>query len=303
MSIFIINYLPVIFTYYWIYHHQAINLLYFIFIILPLMELLIPLPLYFLKSRPKKPIDHLLLYLWFPMEISMFFLFVFTQQLTFTNSVVMGLIMGLGINVAHELIHKPYPIPKWFGRRLLEFCGYGHWEWQHILYHHKNVGYPTDPATAPKGMSVYKFIPKCMKKTLKQAWDSDSERVVITLHRSLMINFTFFLFFGVQVAIFHLCSAFISIMFLETINYLEHYGLTRKENELVNEIHSWDAPYGWSSLILFKLPFHSDHHINAWKSYPELKVRENSPKYRFSYPVMFLITLVPPLFFWVTNNV
>lgn len=301
MSIFIANYIPVLLTFYWIYQRQSINLLYFVFIALPLMEILLPLPINFLASRTKKPIDNFLLHLWYPIEIILFTLFINTKQFTLIDSVVMSLIMALGINVAHELIHKPACIHKWFGRRLLEFSGYGFWEWQHLYYHHRNVGLPNDPATAPLGMSVYQFVPRSIYGTIVQAWKHNPAEFILSVHRTFVIQMFLNLFLGFQVARFHFYSSFFSILFLEMINYLEHYGLTRKEDEKVNEIHSWDAPYLWSSLLLFKLPFHADHHINAWKSYYELKVRDSSPKYPFSYPIMLLISLVPPLFFKIAK--
>jgi alkane 1-monooxygenase len=56
-----------------------------------------------------------------------------------------------------------------------------------------------------------------------------------------------------------------AIMYLEIINYIEHYGLKRKklsngEYEKVNIKHSWNAPHRFSNYLLFKLQRHSDHH-------------------------------------------
>ncbi len=51
--------------------------------------------------------------------------------------------------------------------------------------------------------------------------------------------------------------ASISVLFLENVNYLEHYGLLRKKingvYERVNITHSWNAPHRFSNYILFKL--------------------------------------------------
>jgi alkane 1-monooxygenase len=51
---------------------------------------------------------------------------------------------------------------------------------------------------------------------------------------------------------------------LETINYIEHYGLERKklpdgEYEKVTIRHSWNAPHKFSNYILMKIQRHSDH--------------------------------------------
>ena len=297
MNIYWISIIPVLLSYYWILNKTSIYLLYLVFIIIPLLEILLPLPIDLLNARKKTSTDNLLLHLWYPLEVGMFLLFVLTRQFSAQDVMCMSLMMALGINVAHELIHKPQDNHRWTGRRLLEFTAYGFWETQHLLYHHKNVGWPNDPATAPKGMSVYEFVPRCIAGTVKQAYLHDSNNFLKSLHKTFIINFAIFLFLGKQAAFFHFKSCIVSIIFLEMINYLEHYGLVRKPDEKVYESHSWDAPYYWSSLLLFKLTFHSDHHLNAWKSYPELKIRDFSPKMPFSYPVMLLLSLVPPLFF------
>jgi alkane 1-monooxygenase len=265
------------------------------------MEFLLPLPKIYLSARPKKQIDNLLLHLWYPIELIAFISFIITKQFTLIDSLTMSLIMALGINVAHELIHKPQYIHKWFGRRLLEFSSYGFWEWQHLFYHHKNVGLHEDPATAPLGMSIYEFVPRSIYGTIVQAWKHDPQKFMLSLCNTLMIQIFLYYVFDFQVLKFYCQSAFFSIIFLEMINYLEHYGLLRKPTEKVTEIHSWDAPYSWSSLFLFKLPFHADHHINSYKSYTELKIRESSPKYIISYPVLLLVSLIPPLFFYISK--
>lgn len=297
MNIYWTSIIPVLLSYYWILNQCSINLLYLVFVIIPLLEMVVPLPICFLNPRKKSSSDNFLLHLWYPLEIAMFLLFVFTKQFAWQDVMCMSLMMALGINVAHELIHKPQEHHRWTGRRLLEFTGYGFWEIQHLLYHHKNVGLPHDPATAPKGMTIYRFIPRSIIGTIRQAYLHDPRYFLLTVYKSFLINASIILFYGKHAAFFHFKCCLVSIIFLEMINYLEHYGLVRKPDEKVYESHSWDAPYYWSSLLLFKLTFHSDHHLNAWKSYPELKVRDYSPKMPFSYPVMLLLSLVPPLFF------
>ena len=57
---------------------------------------------------------------------------------------------------------------------------------------------------------------------------------------------------------FFVISNIFGIYNLEVINYLEHYGLNRKEispgvYEKVNINHSWNAAYYFSNCIMFKL--------------------------------------------------
>ena len=56
------------------------------------------------------------------------------------------------------------------------------------------------------------------------------------------------------------------IILLETINYIEHYGLVRKKDsrgiyEPITEMHSWNS---CSSVLLFRIQRHSDHHMHAY---------------------------------------
>lgn len=81
-----------------------------------------------------------------------------------------------------------------------------------------------------------------------------------------------YLLFGISGAVYFIITGFTGVMFLESVNYIEHYGLSRKEvspgiYEPVNISHSWNAPHRLSNYLLFKLQRHSDHHENPYKPY------------------------------------
>ncbi len=72
--------------------------------------------------------------------------------------------------------------------------------------------------------------------------------------------------------IFFSLSAFMMIVFLEVINFVEHYGLRRQQlkdgsYEPANVTHSWNTPARLTNYVLFKLQRHSDHHENSFKEY------------------------------------
>ena len=93
----------------------------------------------------------------------------------------------------------------------------------------------------------------------------------------------------------------ISFLFLETINYIEHYGLRRKKigykYERVQNPHSWNSDHIMGRIILYELTRHSDHHFRASKKYQVLESLEESPKLPFGYPMSMLLAFVPPLWF------
>ncbi len=64
--------------------------------------------------------------------------------------------------------------------------------------------------------------------------------------------------FGLKAAIFSVMQGAVAIFMLETVNYIEHYGLLRKKDEYgiyesVNIRHSWNAPQAFTNYLLFKL--------------------------------------------------
>jgi len=97
-------------------------------------------------------------------------------------------------------------------------------------------------------------------------------------------------------------AAISGILLLETVNYIEHYGLLRKlkENgkyEKVQHQHSWNSDHILGRIFLFELSRHSDHHYKASKHYQILNSLPDSPQMPTGYPGMMLLALVPPL--WV----
>ena len=102
-------------------------------------------------------------------------------------------------------------------------------------------------------------------------------------------------------------AAVSGIILLETVNYIEHYGLLRKQNEhgryeRVKRNHSWNSDHQVGQVLLFNLSRHSDHHYNGAKHYQLLKTVPESPQMPTGYPGMMLLSLFPPLWFWVMNK-
>lgn len=99
-------------------------------------------------------------------------------------------------------------------------------------------------------------------------------------------------------AFYFVAIGFVGVIFLETVNYIEHYGLERKklpngQYERVNKTHSWNAPHRISNYFLFKLQRHSDHHENPLKPYQILESWETSPMLPNGYAACFLLAWFP----------
>jgi alkane 1-monooxygenase len=101
-------------------------------------------------------------------------------------------------------------------------------------------------------------------------------------------------------------QAVVSIVMLETVNYLEHYGLQRRKGpdgryERVGPQHSWNAAWMVTSSFSFRLQRHADHHLCGARPYQLLRDVSEAPQLPFSYPGAMLLAALPPLHFKVMH--
>jgi alkane 1-monooxygenase len=113
-------------------------------------------------------------------------------------------------------------------------------------------------------------------------------------------------FFGGTILLYFLAAATCGFLLLETVNYIEHYGLAREKMssggyEAVKPHHSWNSDHLLGRLLLFELSRHSDHHYRAARKYQVLRHMEPSPQMPTGYPGMMVLAMVPPLWFAVMN--
>lgn len=232
-----------------------------------------------------------------------------------------GIVVGTnGINVAHELGHRQSSIEQLLAKFLLLPALYMHFFIEHNLGHHKNVGTPEDPATAKRGESVYHFwvssivgqfisAARIQKRLLVQSqasfWSFRNQFLVFLLVEMAYL-FLLYLTFGTSGMGYGVLIALVAILLLETINYIEHYGLTRKftsgRYDRVTPMHSWNSNHVVGRMVLYELTRHSDHHHRASKKYQVLESIESSPQLPFGYTTSMVVALVPPLWFALMNT-
>jgi alkane 1-monooxygenase len=113
--------------------------------------------------------------------------------------------------------------------------------------------------------------------------------------------------FGIVATLYFVTAAIMGALLLETVNYIEHYGLARKKAadahyERVKPQHSWNSNHVIGRLMLFELSRHSDHHYLASRKYQILRHMEDAPQMPTGYPGMILLSLFPPLWFHVMHR-
>lgn len=234
----------------------------------------------------------------------------------------LGMMCGVvGINVAHELGHRHRPLDRMLSKTLLVSSLYAHFYIEHNRGHHRHVATPNDPATARKNEILYIFWFRSIFGAWSGAWHIEADRLKKigkpwwSIHNEMLrlqlvqaaVVFAVVLFFGTQVALYFVIAAFMGGVLLETVNYIEHYGLARKANaegryERVMPKHSWNSNHVYGRLLLFELSRHSDHHYKASTPYQLLDHIDAAPQLPTGYPGMMLLALIPPVFFAVMNR-
>ncbi|WP_275315483.1 alkane 1-monooxygenase [Tenacibaculum bernardetii] len=271
----------------------------------------------------------LILYATIPIQLLFVgWFFYVIQEVNLTTTEITGRILALGvmcgvigINVGHELGHRNNRFDEFLGELLLLTSLNTHFLPYHNAGHHLNVATPKDAATARKNEVLYLFWIRSHITSYYQAWQSENKRlkstgrnwfhyqnrmVIYTVCNLLFLGLIYFSFTPFVLFAF-IGAAVFGIILLETINYIEHYGLLRKqlENgryERVKRIHSWNSDHVIGQVLLFNLSRHSDHHYNGSKHYQLLKTVPESPQMPTGYPGMMLLSLIPPLWLLVMNK-
>ena len=216
---------------------------------------------------------------------------------------VMGTVPG------HELTHrKRNRFDMFFGNWLLSLSWDCAFAIEHVYGHHKNVGLPSDPATAKRGENLYAFIVKAAINEQRDAWMIEFEhlkrrgynpfslhnRMILGYLRSLFITFIAYLVGGLVGMLFYLLCAFIAKALLEVINYTEHYGLLREPEKPIEPRHSWNSNNVMSSILLYNVTRHSAHHEKANLKFWELESYPNAPMMPQGYLSMLYLAIFFP---------
>jgi alkane 1-monooxygenase len=227
-----------------------------------------------------------------------------------------GLYSGLGINTAHELGHKQTELERRMARIVLAVPVYGHFCVEHNRGHHRYVATPIDPASARMGESIYRFacreIPggfhrgwraekERLARTGKPVWSADNE-ILQSYALSAALQLVLIAAFGAIMIPFLAIHNIFAWWQLTSANYVEHYGLLRRRDadgrlERCQPHHSWNADYVVSNVLLYHLERHSDHHAHPTRRYQSLRSFPGLPTLPNGYFGMFLVALIPTLWY------
>ncbi|MFC3966536.1 alkane 1-monooxygenase, partial [Nocardia jiangsuensis] len=232
----------------------------------------------------------------------------------FGLATTLGLVSGIGINAAHELGHRVERLERWLAKIALAQSGYGHFFVEHNRGHHVRVATPEDPASARLGESLYAFLPRSVWGGFRSAiriererlarrgvgWWSPENQVVQAWAMTVVLFGGLVVAFGLAVLPWLLLQAVIGAALLETVNYVEHYGLLRERRPdgrwaRCSPRDSWNSDRLVTNIFLFHLQRHSDHHANPGRRYQTLRTSEVAPQLPAGYASMIVFAAVPPL--------
>jgi alkane 1-monooxygenase len=269
--------------------------------------------------------------LWTPFQLlTIFGIMVYVVQTNHLRPVeqwllfaALGILSGtIGITYAHELMHQKPKLERWLADILLSSVLYAHFRSEHLLVHHRYIGTPRDPVTARYGESFYRFFPRVLYQSLVSSFKAEkamlARKELPWFHRSnpfwrywaLEAGFVLLAWgIGGWWGVFLFATqAFWAVFQLELVDYVEHYGLTRKhlgdgKYEHVLPRHSWNASQRASNWLLINLQRHSDHHYKPNRRFPLLQTYDDddAPQLPYGYPLMTMIALVPPAWRKIMN--
>ncbi len=304
------------------------------FVIIPFLELIFPVDTYNLTteevgSKLKRKIFDWLLYFNLPIVYGLviYGLLEITSAPLETYELVgmilsVGIVLGVnGINVGHELGHRQNTKERFLGKALLLPSMYMHFYIEHNHGHHLHAATPEDPATARYNQSVYSFWFTSITRQYVSAWRIQQKLLKnqslsflsikndMLWYHVIQLGYLSVIFgvFGSLGLLFAGVSAIVGFLLLETVNYIEHYGLLRLKKssgryERVKEMHSWNSNHVIGRIVLYELTRHSDHHYKSSKKYQVLDCHNESPQMPFGYPTSMVLAMLPPLWFSIMNK-
>ena len=229
----------------------------------------------------------------------------------------LGLVSGgVGIVYAHELMHRSNRFERALGEALMTSVLYGHFVTEHLAVHHVHVGTPRDAVTARYNEGFYGFFLRVLPQSFLSAWHVEADRLRRRGTAPWALRNPFWRYLGGAAAVLavaygiggwggvglYVLHAFVAILALEQVNYMEHYGLSRKplgdgRYERVQPHHSWNASHRVSNFLLINLQRHADHHVKPDRRFPLLRTfaENEAPTLPFGYPLMALVSLNPYL--------
>jgi len=216
---------------------------------------------------------------------------------------------AIGTNIGHELTHRTSDRAALLaGRWLLALTFDAEFSIEHVYGHHRRLATAQDPASARRGEHFYRFLVRSLLGQTRSAWGLESTRLMnlgfgVFGWRNRLIRgwlmsaallVAFFLAAGWKGALIFALSAAAGRTVLEAVNYFEHYGLLREEDQPIEPRHSWNSNKRLTNTVLFNLARHSHHHAEGDAQFWQLRSYPEAPTLPYGYLTCMLLVYVAP---------
>ncbi len=216
---------------------------------------------------------------------------------------------AIGTNIGHELTHRTTDrAALTAGRWLLALTFDAEFSIEHVYGHHRRLATPRDPASARRGEHFYRFLLRSVLGQARSAWGLETARLrtlgfgAVTWRNRLIrgwlmsgaILAAFLAAAGLKGALVFALSAAAGRSVLEAVNYFEHYGLVREEDEPIEPRHSWNSNKRLTNVVLFNLARHSHHHAEGDAQFWKLHAYREAPTLPYGYLTCMLLVYVVP---------
>jgi alkane 1-monooxygenase len=233
----------------------------------------------------------------------------------------LAVVGGIGFSAAHEMLHRREDrIDQLVQRVATAFLFYPHYKMIHVRSHHPLVATDDDKNTAWMNESVYAYFIRTIPASMLRCWQLEAGRVkkrggtvwrrtvrnqmVVFVLGQAVLAAAMALFAGPQGLLFYFAQLVGAHVVLESVNYIQHYGLMRKQAdgryERTDAEHSWDTYHYFSSYATFRVGHHSSHHVSL-KPYYLLDAEPSALKLPVGYFWALPLVLIPPLWRHVIN--
>ena len=218
-----------------------------------------------------------------------------------------GVLLGaFGITSAHELIHRRSKLSRTFGVFNLLLINFGHWGIEHVFGHHKHVATLRDPATARRNEIIYLFWLREYFSSVVSAFRISPGKVTAYAGLAALLSVLLYFGLGKSFLFFWWGVSAVSVLLLQTVDYIEHYGLLRQQREDGSYAafaveHAWDTSSVLTNVVLFNLGLHSHHHLKAQIPFESLEIKPQSFKMPVGYSFMVVLALFPMFFIPLMN--
>ena len=232
----------------------------------------------------------------------------------------LSVIGGICFASAHELLHGREGFDQLLQRITTAFLFYPHYKLIHTQSHHAHAATDHDKNTAWLNESIYAYLFRTIPESMVRCWQMEIARIRrrttsawACIFQNQMIGYAIgqaalllalYYFAGRMGLLFYVAQVIGAHVVLESVNYIQHYGLMRKlqngQYEKTGAEHSWDTYHFFSSYASFRVGHHSFHHVSA-NPYYLLEPEKEAPKLPVGYFWAIPMVLVPPWWRRVMN--